>query len=394
MLTGLPEKPGLGVVRRRAEQIPAGGGKIDGNLIDRHRFQALTFFKKCGSLPISVQLRDVERTGGENQQRAEDNVFHTSAARIENPFDFAAPGFFKIFAPDTNRHRHMRYLQLSLILLVFSALAGACVKPKIYRAEIAARSQAEGREKVLLQELIQRREESANLIKQVGDLNRTIGSQNEEMNDLRAELNNRTKQMGESSSKLSGQLSQLENELAAKNSLLDQRTATLQKVQTAQKERRRRLNELKTKLTQAFGASSGVQVDITPDEAVSVSLPDKTLFNADATTVSASGKTMLKPLADLLGEHPEYDVEIIAYTDNSLPKDKSLKDTWDWSLIRATNIVRLMIRDYNTNANQLTPIGRGEFYPVTSNATPEGRLANRRTIVLIHPALPAVPAAE
>ena len=273
-------------------------------------------------------------------------------------------------------------------------LVSACVKPRVYRAEFAARNQAEAREKVLLQELLERRNESTNLIKQVGELNQTIGSQNEELNDLRNELNARTRQMGESSSKLGSQLTQMENELAAKNSLLDQRTAALQKVQSAQKERRRILNDLKTNLTKAFASTAGVAIEVTQDEAVSVSLPDKTLYNADATTVSATGKTMLKPLADLLGEHPEYDVEIIAYTDNSLPKDKTIKDTWDWSLLRATNVVRLLIRDFNTNANQLTPIGRGEFYPVASNATPEGRVANRRTIVLIHPSLPAVPVAE
>ncbi|HNE29760.1 MAG TPA: OmpA family protein [Saprospiraceae bacterium] len=285
--------------------------------------------------------------------------------------------------------------RIALIIATGALLsAAACVKPKVYRAEFAARNQAEAREKVLLQELLERRLETTNLIKQVADLNLTIGGQNEELNDLRNELNARTRQMGESSSKLSTQLSQMENELAAKNSLLDQRTAVLQKVQSAQKERKRILGDLKTNLTKAFANTAGVVVELTQDEAVSVSLPDKTLFNSDAITVSATGKNLLKPLADLLGEHPEYDVEVIAYTDNSLPKDKSIKDTWDWSLLRATNIVRLLIRDFNTNANQLTPIGRGEFYPVSSNATPDGRLANRRTIVMIHPSLPAVPAAE
>lgn len=287
----------------------------------------------------------------------------------------------------------MRYFQFSSIL-AFLFLFFSCVKPSVYRAEFAARNQAEAREKVLVKEVLDRRAEATELIKQVGDLNRTIGSQTEEMNDLRTELNSRTKQMGESSSKLSSQMAQLENDLAAKTSLLEQRTSTLQKVQAAQKDRRRVLNEVKTALVKAYPGTMGVQIDITANEEVTVSLPDKTLFNTDGITVSASGKTLLKPLADFLAERPELDVDFVAYTDNSLPKDKTIKDTWDWSLVRATNIVRLLIRDFNTNANQLTPIGRGEFYPVTSNATPEGRLANRRTVAVIHPVLPAIPAAD
>ena len=52
------------------------------------------------------------------------------------------------------------------------------------------------------------------------------------------------------------------------------------------------------------------------------------------------------------------------------------------------------IRDFNVNANQLTPIGKGEFYPITSNETPDGRQKNRRTVVVLRPVLPAVPVTE
>jgi chemotaxis protein MotB len=56
--------------------------------------------------------------------------------------------------------------------------------------------------------------------------------------------------------------------------------------------------------------------------------------------------------------------------------------------------VRLLVRDFNVNANQLTPVGKGEFYPLTSNATAEGRQKNRRTVLVLRPVLPAVPEAE
>ena len=81
--------------------------------------------------------------------------------------------------------------------------------------------------------------------------------------------------------------------------------------------------------------------------------------------------------------------------DNTLPKGaKNMDDTWDWSLIRAVNVTRLLIRDFNINANQLTPVAKGEYYPVTSNETAEGRLRNRRTVLAIFPPLVQVPAAE
>lgn len=126
-----------------------------------------------------------------------------------------------------------------------------------------------------------------------------------------------------------------------------------------------------------------------------LSLPDKTLFDAkNGQEISNSGKALLSPLAQILTERPEVSVEVVSHTDNALPKDKTLLDTWDWSLRRATNLVRLLVRDFNVNANQLTPVGKGEYYPLTSNATAEGRQKNRRTVVMLKPAVPAVPMVE
>ncbi|MCK6694482.1 MAG: hypothetical protein L6Q97_20590 [Thermoanaerobaculia bacterium] len=56
--------------------------------------------------------------------------------------------------------------------------------------------------------------------------------------------------------------------------------------------------------------------------------------------------------------------------------------------------MRLLIRDFNINANQLTPVAKGEFYPLTSNETAEGRQRNRRTVFVIYPSLPKVPVVE
>jgi chemotaxis protein MotB len=57
-------------------------------------------------------------------------------------------------------------------------------------------------------------------------------------------------------------------------------------------------------------------------------------------------------------------------------------------------VTRLLIRDFNINANQLTPVGKGEYYPVASNETSEGRQRNRRTVLVIYPSLPKIPGAE
>lgn len=289
------------------------------------------------------------------------------------------------------RKNHL--LPLAATFLFLSTTA--CVKPKIYRAELTARQAAEARETVLKRELTDRKIEAGHLTKEVGDLNRTVGQQEEQIKMLKEDLAARTQQMGESASKLATEKTALERNLARVTETLEQRNDVLTRVQKVQQDRQKRLKELEDALVKGFmpKAETGVTVSAV-GEILLISLPDAALFEANGLTLSAAGKELLPPLANFLLARPDLDVDLVAHTDNVLPKDKTLKDTWDWSLARATNIVRWLIQEYNVNANQLTPVGRGEFYPVASNETPEGRQKNRRTVVVVRPVLPAVPSAE
>jgi chemotaxis protein MotB len=281
---------------------------------------------------------------------------------------------------------------IPFLTLIF--LLHACVRPKVYQAEIATRSGAEGREKVLVKELLDRKNETAALTKQVGELNRTIGNQEEEIKDLNTELAARTQSMGESSSKLASEKAALEHRLTETQNILAERDTMLGRIKKAQQERKMLLEDLKAALEKGYAGQADVTVGIA-GEMVLLTLPDKILFDPKlGQVITASGKTLLAPLAQILTSRPELDVEVISHTDNIIPKDKTLLDTWDWSLRRATNLVRMLVRDFNVNANQLTPVGRGEYYPVTSNATPEGRQKNRRTVLVLRPVLPPVPVAE
>lgn len=289
----------------------------------------------------------------------------------------------------------MRFFIFSCFITLFLGL-DACVKPRIYKAEVALRNATETREKVLVKELIDRKSESAALIKQVGDLNRTIGSQENELSNLRNEMSSRTQTLGASSNKLANEKADLEKELSDKTAALKKQEELLTRIKDVQNKRKIAVSEIDAGLASAYApyAESGITVTIA-HETVMLTLPDKVLFEPNGLSISASGKNLLTPMAEFLATRPGLDIDVVAYTDNALPpKEKTLKDTWDWSLQRATVLTRLLIREFNTNANQITPIGRGEFYPVTSNETAEGRQKNRRTVIVVRPNLPAIPLAE
>ena len=282
-----------------------------------------------------------------------------------------------------------------LFVLLLMALLGACVRPKLYRAELSARHAAEAREATLHRELTDRKVETANLTKQVGDLNRTLGQQQEQLRVLQDDLDSRTRQMGESASKLAAEKSNLERNLGQVTRRLEEREEMIARVQKVRQDRQKRLSDLEEALVKGYAdkAASGVVVALS-GETIELTLPDAGLFEANGLGISAAGKELLPPLANFLLSRPDLDADIVAYTDSTLPKDKSIKDTWDWSLVRANQVVRWLIQEYNVNANQLSPVGRGEFYPVASNETPEGRQKNRRTVVVVRPVLPPLPTTE
>jgi chemotaxis protein MotB len=280
----------------------------------------------------------------------------------------------------------MKFLPIFLLSLA----ATGCVRQKMYQAELASRQKCEARESVLVKEVLSRREESANFTQRISDLSRAIGMKDQELESLKTELTKRTVQMGESSSKLAQEKAATENELAARTAQLNNANAQIQSVREAQAKRAAALNDLLQAATQKMKTFQDVSCQI-DRERIRITLPDGGLFEADGLNVSAAGKNLLRAVSELLASRPDVDVQVEAHTDNALPKDKTIKDTWDWSLVRAVALTRILISDYNVNANQLSPVAKGEFFPLTSNETPEGRKKNRRTVLMLTQKLAPVP---
>jgi len=123
------------------------------------------------------------------------------------------------------------------------------------------------------------------------------------------------------------------------------------------------------------------------DGKVYVAMSDKLLFQSGSATVDKRGKDALSKLAEVLKVQTDVDVMIEGHTDSKPINTVQFKDNWDLSVIRATSVVRILTKDYGINSLQIQPSGRGEFLPVATNETTEGRSRNRRTEIIISPQL-------
>jgi len=88
-----------------------------------------------------------------------------------------------------------------------------------------------------------------------------------------------------------------------------------------------------------------------------------------------------------LNKQTDIDVFIEGHTDSKPINTVQFKDNWDLSVIRATSVVRILTQEYSVSPLQIQPCGRGEFMPVASNETTEGRSRNRRTEIIMAPKL-------
>src|SRR5690606_25342729 len=124
------------------------------------------------------------------------------------------------------------------------------------------------------------------------------------------------------------------------------------------------------------------------DGKVYVSMENKLLFDSGSWAVGTQGRRAVQQLGSVLGENPDIAVLIEGHTDN-VPYQGSgqLTNNWDLSTKRATSIVNILRENASINPENLTAAGRGEYAPIATNSTPEGKAKNRRIEVILTPKL-------
>lgn len=118
-------------------------------------------------------------------------------------------------------------------------------------------------------------------------------------------------------------------------------------------------------------------------------LKEQLLFSSGSWKVSQLGKKTIHAIAEVLKKEPHINILVEGHTDNVPIKKKSkfIRDNWDLSVLRATSIVRLLIKESKMNPKQITPIGKSFWVPIAPNNTPKNRSKNRRIEFIISPNL-------
>jgi len=120
---------------------------------------------------------------------------------------------------------------------------------------------------------------------------------------------------------------------------------------------------------------------------VYISLSDKMLYKSGSYEISPTANETLAKVAKIITDYKDYDVLIEGNTDNVPISQKNIRNNWDLSALRASSVVQALQNEHGVDPKRLTAGGRGEYNPIATNATEDGKSKNRRTQIIVTPKL-------
>ena len=190
-----------------------------------------------------------------------------------------------------------------------------------------------------------------------GEIERTRATVRQQEADLKAEM---------------AEKARLEEERAAKDAEIQRLTQTHADL---------------TKSLEAEIAKGDVRIKQVRDR-LTINMVDRVLFESGQGQVKPAGLRVLKQVSDILKNVKDKQIRIEGHTDN-VPIGGRLKSryptNWELSTARATSVVRFLIEEGGVDRANLSAVGYADMRPIASNATEEGRTANRRIEITLYP---------
>jgi|AMWB02.1.fsa_nt_gi chemotaxis protein MotB len=110
------------------------------------------------------------------------------------------------------------------------------------------------------------------------------------------------------------------------------------------------------------------------------------LFDSGKSKIRPEAYSLLGKVSDILKDNmAQFNVGIEGHTDNVPIKLSGWKSNWELSTARALSVLHYLVNDQGIAPERLSAIGYGEYRPVDSNETADGRKQNRRVEIVILP---------
>jgi chemotaxis protein MotB len=110
------------------------------------------------------------------------------------------------------------------------------------------------------------------------------------------------------------------------------------------------------------------------------------VFDSGKAKIRPEAYDLLTKVASILKENmAQFNVGIEGHTDNVPITKSGWKSNWELSTARALSVLHYLAGEQGVSPERLSAIGYGEYRPVASNETKDGRKQNRRVEIVILP---------
>lgn len=114
-----------------------------------------------------------------------------------------------------------------------------------------------------------------------------------------------------------------------------------------------------------------------------ITISDNTLFDSGSAEVKTVARDMAMSISSMLQQYPGYEIVVAGHTDNLPINNWQYRSNWDLSADRAINFMKVLLENAGLDPKGFSAVGFGEYRPVDTNDSVEGRAKNRRVEVSI-----------
>lgn len=220
----------------------------------------------------------------------------------------------------------------------------------------------------------------------------SLSSQIDSVSEEKQALLHRLQDEQRSRLQFQNQVTQVNQDIVSKSEALTDAAQGLKQLQAtldeirAQKDREAaEFATLKKQLEQELNQTQ-VQVTQLENQMRVINLSSEVLFNSGSAEIKPAGQKILALIASTLNNYPNREIFIEGHTDDIPMGENSIyRSNWELSSARAISAVEILQENNQVSPERLKVVGHGEFKPVTSNETAEGRRLNRRIEIRLLP---------
>lgn len=148
---------------------------------------------------------------------------------------------------------------------------------------------------------------------------------------------------------------------------------------------KKQITNLKSRLEQELNESR-VEILQLKNQMTVIQLTSDVLFSPGSAQIKLDGQKVLSIIAESLNAYPDRFISVEGHTDSvPIVQNTRYESNWELSAARGLAAVNYFQNNSQVDPKRLKVVGYGQYHPVSSNRSAEGRKLNRRIEIKLLP---------